>query len=128
MKLTAGVITEKLQESKEFYTSLFNFGITFESDWFILLNTPDNSAYIGLLTPGHPSQNPIFQPAFEGKGMFITLEVEDVDEEYKKLMKKDVKVEIPLCTEPWGDRHFAIMDPNGIGIDIVTHQPVQQEN
>ncbi len=100
MKLTAGVITKKLHESKEFYTSLLNFGITYESDWFLLLHTPDNTAHIGFLTPEHPSQNSIFRPAFEGKGMFITLEVEDV--EYKKMQKKGVPMAVSLCTEPWG--------------------------
>lgn len=28
---------------------------------------------------------------------------------------------IGIRDEPWGDRHFAIKDPNGIGIDIVTY-------
>jgi len=33
-------------------------------------------------------------------------------------MKKD---------EPWGDRHFAIVDPNGIGIDILTYSKPDEE-
>jgi len=29
-----------------------------------------------------------------------------------------------LRDEPWGDRHFALRDPNGVGVDIVEyHQP-----
>jgi uncharacterized glyoxalase superfamily protein PhnB len=28
---------------------------------------------------------------------------------------------IELGDEPWGDRHFAIVDPNGIGIDLVKY-------
>ena len=27
---------------------------------------------------------------------------------------------VSLRNEAWGDRHFSIVDPNGIGIDIVT--------
>ena len=27
---------------------------------------------------------------------------------------------LSLRNEAWGDRHFSIVDPNGIGIDIVT--------
>ena len=30
-------------------------------------------------------------------------------------------MEIEIRNEPWGDRHFAIVDPNNIGIDIVTY-------
>ena len=31
-----------------------------------------------------------------------------------------------IRNEPWGDRHFAIQDPNGIGIDIVKYS--RQDN
>ncbi|MBC8151951.1 MAG: glyoxalase, partial [Bacteroidetes bacterium] len=34
-----------------------------------------------------------------------------------------VPIAIELRDEPWGDRHFAIADPNGIGIDVVTYAP-----
>ena len=39
-----------------------------------------------------------------------------------------VKIEIEIRDEPWGDRHFAILDPNGIGIDIVTYSRPNDEN
>jgi len=32
-----------------------------------------------------------------------------------------LSIAIDLREEPWGDRHFAIVDPNDIGIDIVTY-------
>jgi len=37
------------------------------------------------------------------------------------MRSKNIPIEIELRDEPWGDRHFAIKDPNGIGIDIVTY-------
>ena len=120
MKLNAGIITEKLVETKAFYTSVLNFGITFENEFYLLLHTPDHSAELSFLQPNHPSQKPIFQSSFSGKGVYLTLEVEDVDEHYRRLRKKGVPIEIEIRDEPWGDRHFAIVDPNGIGIDIVT--------
>lgn len=53
--------------------------------------------------------------------MYLTIEVENVDEVYKHLKEKGIRMEIEIRDEPWGDRHFAIKDPNGIGIDIVTY-------
>lgn len=53
--------------------------------------------------------------------MHLTIEVDDVDELYERLRKKSVKIEIALRDEPWGDRHFAVVDPNGIGIDFVRY-------
>jgi catechol 2,3-dioxygenase-like lactoylglutathione lyase family enzyme len=126
MKLNAGLITEKLQETKKFYTEVLDFGVSFENEFYLLLHTPNNSAEISFLQPNHPSQKPIFQSAFSGKGVYLTIEVENVDEVYKELKDKGVQIEIEIRDESWGDRHFAIKDPNGIGIDIVTYtKPVE---
>lgn len=121
MKLNAGIITEKLKETKKFYTEVLDFGVTFENEFYILLHTPDKSAEISFLQPNHPSQKPIFQSEFNGKGVYLTIEVENLDEIYKRLKKKGVSMEFEIREEPWGDRHFAIKDPNGIGIDFVNY-------
>ena len=121
MKLNAGIITEKLAESKAFYTQVLQFGVTFENDFYLLLHTPNQEAEISFLLPNHPSQQPIFQKPFTQQGVYLTIEVENVDEYYHKLKEQGVPIAIAFREEPWGDRHFAIIDPNGIGIDIVTY-------
>lgn len=121
MKLNAGIITHKLEETKAFYTRILNFGVTFENEFYLLMHTPGKSGEISFLQPDHPSQKPIFQPSFNGKGVYLTIEVENVDEIYEQIKRKGVAIEIEIRDEPWGDRHFAIVDPNGIGIDIVTY-------
>ena len=121
MKLNAGIITEKLAESKAFYTQVLQFGVTFENDFYLLLHTPNQEAEISFLLPNHPSQQPIFQKPFTQQGVYLTIEVENVDDYYYKLKEQGVPIAIDLREEPWGDRHFAIIDPNGIGIDIVTY-------
>ncbi|MBC9795077.1 VOC family protein [Sinomicrobium weinanense] len=120
MKLNAGIITEKLEETKEFYTNVLGFGVSFENEFYLLMHTPDKSAEISFLQPNHPSQKPIFQSPFNGKGVYLTIEVENVDEVYRQIKNKEIAIAIEIRDEPWGDRHFAIVDPNGIGIDIVT--------
>lgn len=59
--------------------------------------------------------------------MYLTIEVNEVDTIYEDLKKKGVPIKIDIRNEPWGDRHFAIEDPNGIGIDIVTYAPPQDK-
>jgi catechol 2,3-dioxygenase-like lactoylglutathione lyase family enzyme len=121
MKLNAGIITAKLKETRSFYQEILKFGITFENEFYMLMHTPGHQYEISFLLPDHPSQNRIFQTAFTGKGLYLTLEVDDVDCEYKRISALGVPIEVELRDEPWGDRHFAIVDPNGIGIDIVTY-------
>lgn len=127
MKLNAGVITPNLQETKQFYSSVLGFGVTFENDFYVLLHTPNQQAELSFLLPNHPSQQPLFQPAFTGQGIFLTIEVSDVDAEYAHIRALGIPIAIELRDEPWGDRHFAIVDPNGIGIDIVTYAPPADE-
>lgn len=123
MKLNAGIVTEKISESKAFYTSLFNFGVTFENEFYLLLHSTDKKSEISFLLPNHPSQQPLFHKPFQGQGMYLTIEVDNVDEIYKSFKKKNIVMKIDIRNESWGDRHFAIEDPNGVGIDVVTYAP-----
>ncbi len=125
MKLNAGIVTARLMETKAFYTEILGFGVSFENEFYLLLHTPNQQAEISFLLPDHPSQKPLFQKPFGGQGMYLTIEVEDVDELYEKVKTKGVPIQIELRDEPWGDRHFAIIDPNGIGIDLVTYSAPQ---
>ena len=127
MKLNAGIITSKIAETKKFYSENLGFGVTFENEFYLLMHTPNHQAELSFLKPNHPTQKPIFQSPFEGKGVYLTIEVENVDEVYEEIKNKGVKIEIEIRDEPWGDRHFAIMDPNGIGIDIVKYNKPSKE-
>ncbi|MBC7936473.1 MAG: VOC family protein [Rhizobacter sp.] len=126
MKLNAGIVTGKMAETKKFYTTVLNFGVTFENEFYLLLHTPVHTAEISFLLPNHPSQQPLFHKPFQAQGMYLTIEVHDIDSLYNELKKKGVDIKIEIRNEPWGDRHFAIQDPNGIGIDIVKYsEPVK---
>lgn len=124
MKLNAGIVTSKLKETKVFYSNVLGFGTTFENDFYLLMHTPNQQAEISFLLPNHPSQQPFFHKPFTGQGVYLTIEVDDVDKLHQQLKQKGVPIQIELRTEPWGDRHFAIEDPNGIGIDLVKYAPV----
>lgn len=123
MKLNAGIITDNLTATREFYTSVLDFGITFENEFYLLLHTPGSASEVAFLLPDHPSQHPLFRPSYTGQGVYLTVEVADVDALYRRLKQREVPIAVELRDEPWGDRHFAILDPNGIAIDIVTHTP-----
>jgi catechol 2,3-dioxygenase-like lactoylglutathione lyase family enzyme len=121
MKLNAGIVTSKIKETKDFYVNIFGFGVTFENEFYLLLHTPNREAEISFLLPNHKSQHPLFRPAFDGKGVYLTIEVENVHKEYQRIAEKKIPIQLEPKDEPWGDRHFVVVDPNGIGIDIVTH-------
>ncbi|MGH9602077.1 MAG: VOC family protein [Terriglobales bacterium] len=113
------LITKKLEETKQFYTSLLGCAVVFDSDWYVQLVSP-KGIEIALFIEGH-SAMPDHLPhqAFEGNGIVFTFDVENVDEEYKKVTETSIKVVYEIKSEDWGQRHFMIQDPNGTVIDIV---------
>jgi len=127
MRLNAGIVTDKFTETKAFYTEILGFGVSFENEFYLLMQTPNKQDEISFLLPNHPSQPPIFQTPFNGEGMYLTIEMDDVDTLYKELRKKGVEIKVDMRDEIWGDRHFVIVDPNGIGIDLVKHTPPEEQ-
>jgi catechol 2,3-dioxygenase-like lactoylglutathione lyase family enzyme len=117
MKFWFGVVTAQLQESRDFYARVFGCTVAFESEWFVLLQR--DGAELGFMAPGLESQAPVFRPPFAGRGVWIAMECEDVDAEYARIQALGIPIELAIRDEPWGDRHFVVLDPNGIGVDVV---------
>ena len=116
MKLWCGFIIEELAASKAFYQSLFECEVIYESDWFLLLSC--GKSELGFMLPEQASQHPMFQQPYQ-QGAWLTFEVADAITAHQRIQALNIPIQQPLKDEPWGDRHFAILDPNGIGIDIV---------
>ncbi|MDD5145234.1 MAG: VOC family protein [Candidatus Pacebacteria bacterium] len=52
----------------------------------------------------------------KGAGVFIYISVEDVDEKYSELMSKGLQPSGEPKDFDWGNREFAIKDPDGYKI------------
>ena len=117
-RLVPVVSTEKLTESKDFYTKYLDFQAVFVNDWYVLLESKNQSLQIAFVMPNHESQPPIFQSKFDGNGIFYTIEVDDADKEFERFQALDIEIVLPIRNESWGERHFAFKDPNGISINI----------
>ena len=120
MKLNPGIVTQYLAESKAFYQRL-GFELVFESDWYVLLQL--NGQELAFMRPDLGFQKPIFQREYSGHGLWLTVELDDVDAAFEKARANGIAIEFEPLDEPWGDRHFAVLDPNGIPVDFVRHTP-----
>ncbi len=121
MKMTACtpvVNTDRIEECKEFYTKYFGFEVTFASDWYVNIQSPGEKSFdIGFLKPNHESQPPIFQPAYN-EGISFSIYVESADEAYAELSEAGVPILHELADEAWGERHFVVVDPAGVPLNI----------
>jgi catechol 2,3-dioxygenase-like lactoylglutathione lyase family enzyme len=120
MSLYNGIVTSKLQELKEFYTKNLGFSVKFENEWFILLVRDGRE--LAFMLPNLEFQNQVFRDEFGGKGLWLTVEVGDIEAEYERIQNLGVPVVVELRQEEWGETHFSVVDPNGIGIDFVKYK------
>jgi len=118
-KLWTGFITDKVQESRDFYTKVLECSVIYEGEngWFVLLKLGESE--LGFMLPNLEFQAPVFRAAYAGQGAWITIDVDDAEAEYERIRALGIPIEVELREEPWGDKHFAIVDPNGIAVDIV---------
>lgn len=111
------ICTDKVEESKEFYTTNFPFEISFETDWYLSLAAKESDFELAIVRYNHPSVPTNFRK--QAQGMILNFEVENVDSEYERFKEQNVEIVQNLKDEEWGQRHFIISDPNGILIDII---------
>ena len=116
MKITridATISTNKLSESKEFYMRHFDFRLVYESDWYIELISKTLQAGISFTLPQREAGE-----FFNGKGLIISFEVDDVDAEHERLQAEGLNIAQELQDKPWGERSFVVNDPNGVHLYI----------
>jgi uncharacterized glyoxalase superfamily protein PhnB len=113
------VVTNDIRSAQQFYVKWFGYNVLFESSWFVLLTSPgENSSMIAFMDEVHPSTPPS-PKATKGEGLFITIDVADSKTLSEALKQAGATFTYELTEEPWGQRRFALKDPNGIWVDVV---------
>ncbi|WP_409340650.1 VOC family protein [Paenibacillus sp. MBLB4367] len=118
------ILTEKVAQSARFYTEHFGFETVYEADWYVSLKmSKGNIPYeLALLDASHPTIPMAYRK--KAQGLILNFEVENVDEEYKRLiLTEKLPLELDIRDEEFGQRHFITSDPNGVLIDVITIIP-----
>ena len=122
-RMDTTISTMKMQESKEFYINHLHFKLVYESDWYIELIAQDMTTFgISFVLP----QRDVGE-FFNGKGLILSFEVDDVDAEYQRLKEEGLNIYQDLQDNPWGERSFVTDDPNGVHIYIYKLIPATPE-
>ena len=118
-------MTEKMEESCNFYEHYFGFMQTFSSDWYISLKHP-NGSELALIDFSHETIPAPFRSV--AKGMLLNIEVDNATQVYNDIKGKNANVvAVELRDEDYGQRHFIAIDPNGILIDVIENIPPSEE-
>ncbi|MFC1579724.1 VOC family protein [Thermodesulfobacteriota bacterium] len=120
--LSACITTEKVEETRDFYVNHFDARVTFDCGWYVNLEIGRETSQLQFMAPQQPGQK-----ACDPVGLTYNFSVEDVDLEYEKLTKGGLLPVMPLEDHPWGDRGFAVQDPNGVTLYIYSEREPDKE-
>ena len=112
------LIVNDLDKAKTFYVNNFGFSIAFQNEWYLHL-VSESGIQVAFMLPNQPTQPDIFKKQYNGNGFIFSVEVDDADEAYSHAKNNALDIAIDLKSEEWGQRHFAIKDPNGVYVDVV---------
>jgi catechol 2,3-dioxygenase-like lactoylglutathione lyase family enzyme len=121
-RILTNLCSQNLDESTEFYTSLFEFKVDYDSDWFVHLISEGRELEIGIIQSNHD----LVPEEFRGKpsGMYITFVVDDAMAIYEKA--KDLGIDI--VKEPeltfYGQKRVLLKDPAGVLVDVSSPENV----
>lgn len=115
-RLMTNICSDKLDESKEFYTKLFDLNIEYDSDWFVHLASKDKNLELGIVNRTHQIVPKEFQNS--PQGFYLTFVVDNADDVYKVALKEKFNIlEEPKDTF-YGQRRLLLKDPNNTLVDV----------
>lgn len=120
------ILTEDVSGTRDFYVGLLGFKVSFESDWFVNLNTGGEPAYeLGIWRRDHELIPRSFQqpPA----GVVLSFVVDDVDAVHSAAVGRGIRVVAPPRNLFYGARQLLVVDPNGILVDVSTPVAMDEE-
>jgi len=118
-KLFPLVLTEKLEETKRFYQDRAGFRLVFDLPMYLQVvygDDPEGPELCFMKPDAFPDG--VDRPAFDGKGVIVSIPTPNADEKYKELEAADVTLLSQPEDKPWGWRSFFARDPNGLVLDF----------
>jgi catechol 2,3-dioxygenase-like lactoylglutathione lyase family enzyme len=115
-RVVPNIKAHQYEESRTFYTDFLGLDLAMDLGWIMTFVNPDHPTTQISVLAADPS----------GLHPHMSVEVSDIDTLYATAVAADFDIVYPIKNEPWGVRRFFVADPNGMIINIVSHQPVNK--
>lgn len=114
------VMTTDAAAAARFFQDHFGFAQTFAADWYVSLVR--DGAELAFLASDHETIPSGFgTPA---GGILLNVEVDDARAAYRRLVAdRGLDCVLTLRDEPFGQRHFIVVAPGGILVDVI--EPIE---
>ena len=111
-RIVANIKAKNIGDAKRFYQSVLGLEELMDLGW--------------ITTYGSNTKS-VVQMSFMREGGSgtavpdISIEVDSVDEAYRRIKRGKYKIEYNITDEPWGVRRFFVRDPFGKLVNILSH-------
>lgn len=112
-RIVANIKTSDLSKSGLFYQEILELDVLMDHGWIKTLgNEEESKVQISFaIQGGNDTEVPD-----------LSIEVDHVDEVYKKMKHAGFEIVYDITNEDWGVRRFFVKDPFGKVINILSHQ------
>jgi len=114
-RIVTNIYSNDLEKSKRFYMDFLDMELAMNMGWILTFVSKENpTAQISILQKKDNSP-------LDNSAIFLSIEVSEIDNWYKKAKQQKIDIEYPITNENWGVRRFFIKDPNGATINLLSH-------
>lgn len=111
-RVVTNVASKRVPAAKRFYQDVLGLDLLMDLGWI---------ATYGLATKMSIQVSFLSQGGSGTEVPDISIEVDDVDEAYRRMKQAKFKIEYDITNEPWGVRRFYVRDPFGKLVNILSH-------
>lgn len=111
-RIVTNITTEHVDQAKAFYSEILGLKVVMDQGWIQTFASEENAAPQLSIANGGGSGTPTPN---------ISIEVDNFEEIYQRVVDKNLPIEYGPVLEPWGIRRFYVRDPFGQLINILTH-------
>ncbi|WP_194818041.1 VOC family protein [Nocardia sp. XZ_19_385] len=122
MRSTLSLMVDDPPASSRFFTTYLEYHESAVTGDHVRLTRSDAAVEIVLRTRTHADVAGRLRDERPGE-FVVSFTVPDVAAEYDRLRRAGAPMAVALREEPWGDRLFQLIDPNGIVVELVQWIP-----
>ena len=111
-RIVANIGASNVEAAKAFYGDILGMDVVMDFGWIMTFAAKATTTpQVSVATEG-------------GSGTAVpdlSIEVDDLNEVYRKVTEEGIAVEYGPASEPWGVRRFYVRDPFGRLLNILSH-------
>jgi uncharacterized glyoxalase superfamily protein PhnB len=119
-KLFPLIFSDKLAETKAYYTETLGAQVTFEAESYLQVRfgDKDDDPELAFMVPQTLDLLGGVLPRFPGQGLLVSIPTANADAAHATMTKKGADIRVGVLDKPWGWRSFVVRDPNGVLLDF----------